>query len=56
MLKEHSNQLELMKIMTRVNRKVALDLASSTHDHETNEKDQMPSITTLLTKEFYFPG
>ncbi|CAL8267967.1 unnamed protein product [Boreogadus saida] len=55
MLKEHSNQLELMKIMTRVNRKVALDLASSPpDDHENNEKDQMPSITTMLTKDFYF--
>ncbi|CAL8328403.1 unnamed protein product [Gadus morhua 'NCC'] len=48
MLKEHSNQLELMQIMTRVNRKVARDFET------TNKKKQMPSITTTLTKDFYF--
>ncbi|CAL8239930.1 unnamed protein product, partial [Gadus morhua 'NCC'] len=54
MLKKHSSQLELMQIMTRVNHKVALDFESFTLDPGSNKKKQMPSITTTLTKDFYF--
>ena len=56
MLEKHSSQLDLMQIMTRVNHKVALDFESSTFFRKTNKKKQMPSITTMLTKEFYFHG
>ncbi|XP_056455809.1 caspase-3-like isoform X2 [Gadus chalcogrammus] len=54
MLNEHSNQLDLLTIMTWVNRKVARDFESFTEDPGSNKKKQMPSITTTLTKDFYF--
>ena len=56
MLKKHSSQLELMQIMTRVNHEVALDCETSSSNPKKDKKKQMPSITTMLTKEFYFPG
>ncbi|XP_059918104.1 caspase-3-like isoform X2 [Gadus macrocephalus] len=55
MLNEHSSKLELMQIMTRVNHKVARDFESFTLDPGSNKKKQMPSTTTTLTKDFYFP-
>ncbi|XP_072296082.1 caspase-3-like [Eucyclogobius newberryi] len=47
--------LELMQILTRVNRKVALDFESSNTNPRFNGKKAVPCITSMLTKDFYFP-
>ncbi|XP_029962527.1 caspase-3-like [Salarias fasciatus] len=54
MLLRHPS-LELMQIMTRVNRKVALSFESSTNLPGFGCKKQIPCIVSMLTKEFYFP-
>lgn len=54
MLLRHPS-LELMQIMTRVNRKVALCFESSTNLPGFGFKKQIPCIVSMLTKEFYFP-
>ncbi|NWH24165.1 CASP3 protein, partial [Grus americana] len=54
MLKEHGRKLELMQILTRVNRKVAEYESCSTRQ-DFNAKKQIPCIVSMLTKEFYFP-
>eukprot|EP00064_Thunnus_orientalis_P021192 superscaffoldBa00006283_g21348 len=45
MLQRHSGKLELMHIMTRVNRQVALF----------HKQNQIPCIVSMLTEDFYFP-
>ncbi|XP_071384600.1 caspase-3-like [Centroberyx affinis] len=55
MLQRHSKELELMQIMTRVNRKVAVDFESSSNRPGYSEKKQIPCIVSMLTKDFYFP-
>ena len=40
--------------MTRVNRMVAYQFASSSNDKEFDQKKQIPSIATRLTAEVYF--
>ncbi|CAL8267959.1 unnamed protein product [Boreogadus saida] len=55
MLNEHSNKLELMQIMTRVNHKVALDFESASSTPGFSAKKQIPCIISMLTKDFYFP-
>ncbi|KAK7922380.1 hypothetical protein WMY93_009282 [Mugilogobius chulae] len=47
--------LELMQIMTKINRKVAYDFESSNRIQKYNENKAMPCFTSMLTKEFYFP-
>uniref|UniRef100_A0A3B4BCS9 Caspase-3 n=1 Tax=Periophthalmus magnuspinnatus TaxID=409849 RepID=A0A3B4BCS9_9GOBI len=47
--------LELMQIMTRVNRKVALDFVSSNSKKEFDGKKAIPCFTSMLTKDFYLP-
>ncbi|XP_075693216.1 caspase-3-like [Rhinoderma darwinii] len=47
MLQEHGNKLELMQILTRVNRIVALEYESS------NGGKEIPCIVSMLTKELY---
>ncbi|KAF1533797.1 Caspase-3, partial [Eudyptes schlegeli] len=54
MLKEHAGKLELMQILTRVNRRVAEYESCSTRQ-DFNAKKQIPCIVSMLTKEFYFP-
>lgn len=54
MLKEHARKLELMQILTRVNRRVAEYESCSTRE-DFNAKKQIPCIVSMLTKEFYFP-
>ncbi|XP_071599401.1 caspase-3 [Heliangelus exortis] len=54
MLKEHARKLELLQILTRVNRKVAEYESCSTRQ-DFNAKKQIPCIVSMLTKEFYFP-
>ncbi|XP_055015636.1 caspase-3-like isoform X2 [Boleophthalmus pectinirostris] len=47
--------LELMQIMTRVNRKVAFDFVSSNNNPEFDGKKAVPCFASMLTKDFYFP-
>ncbi|NXL23648.1 CASP3 protein, partial [Setophaga kirtlandii] len=54
MLKKHAGKLELMQILTRVNRKVA-EYESCSTQQDFNAKKQIPCIVSMLTKEFYFP-
>ncbi|XP_035861904.1 caspase-3-like isoform X2 [Sander lucioperca] len=55
MLTRFRGELELMQIMTRVNRKVALHFESSSNLPGFNGKKQIPCIVSMLTKDFYFP-
>ncbi|KAI4819055.1 hypothetical protein KUCAC02_004336 [Chaenocephalus aceratus] len=55
MLQRFSGELELMQIMTRVNRKVALHFESSSNLPGYSGKKQIPCIVSMLTKDFYFP-
>ncbi|KAM8848244.1 caspase-3b isoform 1-T2 [Synchiropus picturatus] len=55
MLQKHGGKLELMQIMTRVNRQVALHFESSSSLPGFSEKKQIPCIVSMLTKELYFP-
>ncbi|NWT30960.1 CASP3 protein, partial [Cardinalis cardinalis] len=54
MLQKHAGKLELMQILTRVNRKVA-EYESCSTQQDFNAKKQIPCIVSMLTKEFYFP-
>ncbi|XP_039976019.1 caspase-3-like [Xiphias gladius] len=56
MLQRYSGEMELMQIMTRVNRKVALHFASSSSLPGFSGKKQIPCIVSMLTKDFYFPN
>lgn len=52
---EFGDKLELMQIMTRVNRVVAYKFESNcTKDPKYHKKKQMPSIVTRLTHDVYF--
>ncbi|XP_068537448.1 caspase-3 [Anas acuta] len=52
-LKEHARKLELMQILTRVNRRVS-EYESYSNRPDFNAKKQIPCIVSMLTKEFYF--
>ncbi|XP_035179722.1 caspase-3 [Oxyura jamaicensis] len=52
-LREHARKLELMQILTRVNRRVA-EYESYSNRPDFNAKKQIPCIVSMLTKEFYF--
>lgn len=54
MLKQYAKQLELMQILTRVNRKVA-EYSSCSYQPDFHGKKQIPCIVSMLTKDFYFP-
>nr|QDK54780.1 caspase-3 [Mugil incilis] len=54
MLGKHGKELELMHIMTRVNRKVAVEFESISHSPGFNARKQIPCIVSMLTKEMYF--
>lgn len=56
MLQRYSGELELMQIMTRVNRSVALHFESASNLPGYSGKKQIPCIVSMLTKEFYFPA
>ncbi|XP_035525418.1 caspase-3-like [Morone saxatilis] len=55
MLQHHSKELELMQIMTRVNRNVSQQFESSSNLPGFSGKKQIPCIVSMLTKDFYFP-
>ncbi|KAI1883549.1 hypothetical protein AGOR_G00232730 [Albula goreensis] len=52
MLTQHRD-LEITKMLTRVNHKVALDFESCTYNWESNRKKQMPCFMSTLTKELF---
>lgn len=54
MLKQYAKKLELMHILTRVNRKVA-EFSSYSNRPDFHGKKQIPCIVSMLTKDFYFP-
>uniref|UniRef100_A0A5F8GUU8 Caspase-3 n=1 Tax=Monodelphis domestica TaxID=13616 RepID=A0A5F8GUU8_MONDO len=53
-LKQHAHKLEIMQILTRVNRKVATEFESYSSKASLHAKKQMPCIMSMLTKELYF--
>ncbi|XP_078579967.1 caspase-7-like [Branchiostoma floridae x Branchiostoma japonicum] len=54
-LREHGKSgLEVMQILTRVNRTVATQFESRTREEKMNRKKQIPCIMSMLTKELYF--
>lgn len=52
-LTKYGKELEILQLMTRVNRKVAMEFQSSNSDPTFDEKKQIPSIVSMLTKELY---
>ncbi|KAL3876372.1 hypothetical protein ACJMK2_034224 [Sinanodonta woodiana] len=53
-LQKSWQSLDLLTILTRVNKKVALDFTSKTSDPTMSNKKQIPMITSMLTKEIKF--
>ncbi|XP_059156603.1 caspase-3-like [Physella acuta] len=52
--RENWRKLDLLTMFTRVNYKVAHDFESLTRDANRLKKKQMPSITSMLTKDVFF--
>ncbi|XP_059175782.1 caspase-3-like [Physella acuta] len=48
------DKLDLLTLMTRVNKKVAYDFESNASREYMNRKKQIPCITSMLTKDVYF--
>ncbi|XP_036294987.1 caspase-7 isoform X2 [Pipistrellus kuhlii] len=53
-LDEYGKSLDLLKILTRVNYKVARDFESRTFNPNFHEKKQIPCVVSMLTKDLYF--
>nr|WJJ61467.1 caspase 3 [Andrias davidianus] len=53
MFNKHGEKLEIMNILTRVNRKVAYEFKSSSDIQHFNGRKQIPCIVSMLTKELY---
>ncbi|XP_075412948.1 caspase-3 [Tenrec ecaudatus] len=53
-LQQCAHKLELMHILTRVNRKVATEFESYSLDSTFHAKKQIPCIMSMLTKDLYF--
>jgi len=53
-LNENGKQLELMQILTAVNRRVAYYYESNANEPHMSGKKQIPCIVSMLTKELYF--
>ncbi|CAK9300328.1 unnamed protein product [Gordionus sp. m RMFG-2023] len=52
-LDKYSHKLDLLRILTRVNRMVG-EYTSNTNDPDWHDKMQSPSIVSMLTKDLYF--
>ncbi|XP_077999705.1 caspase-7-like [Glandiceps talaboti] len=50
----HGDTMDVLRMMTRVCRKVAYKFESNTGDDTSSEKKQIPCIETRLTKDLYF--
>ncbi|NP_001188010.1 caspase-3b isoform X1 [Ictalurus punctatus] len=55
LLTKYGRELEIMQLMTRVNRKVALEFQSCSTIPGFSDKKQIPCIVSMLTKDLYFP-
>lgn len=55
MLTKYGRELEIMQLMTRVNRKVAVEFQSCSTIPGFSDKKQIPCIVSMLTKDLYFP-
>lgn len=53
-IRRYGTELELIQIMTLVNRKIAYGFESNTEDEKSSGKKQTTSVTTHLTAEMYF--
>ncbi|GFO38322.1 caspase-3-like [Plakobranchus ocellatus] len=51
---EHWQDLDLLTMMTRVNKKVAYDFESNASEEYMRRKKQIPCITSMLTKDVFF--
>ena len=47
------SRLDIMALLTKVSRLVAYEYESSTDEEEMNQKKQVPSIVSMLTKRLY---
>lgn len=52
---EQGSQMEITRLLTRVNRMIAYEFESNTQDRAFSKKKQMPCIMSTLTKDLYFP-
>jgi hypothetical protein len=53
-LNENGRKLEIMQLLTAVNRRVAYYFESNTNEPSMHGKKQIPCIVSMLTKELYF--
>jgi hypothetical protein len=53
-LREHGDEMEILNMMTLVNRIVAYDFESCTDDEFTSNMKQVPCIVSMLTKQVFF--
>jgi hypothetical protein len=53
-LNESGKKLEIMQLLTQVNRRVAYHFESNTNEPSMHGKKQIPCIVSMLTKELYF--
>ncbi|CAC5377704.1 CASP7 [Mytilus coruscus] len=53
-LEKYGSQLDLVRVLTRVNKLVAYKFQSNTSNPYMSRKKQIPCITSMLTKELYF--
>lgn len=53
-LRENWKRMDLLSMMTRVNKKVAYDFESNASKEFMNRKKQIPCITSMLTRDLYF--
>jgi hypothetical protein len=51
MLHKHGHEWDLLKILTKVNRRVAMDYHSSCSDPYMNQRQQIPVFVSTLTKD-----
>uniref|UniRef100_H2YHT2 Caspase family p20 domain-containing protein n=1 Tax=Ciona savignyi TaxID=51511 RepID=H2YHT2_CIOSA len=54
-LKEYGHELDLNKLLTRVNGMVAFNFESWCTDEDMKHKKQIPTFTSRLTYDLYFP-
>jgi hypothetical protein len=54
LLNANGNKLEIMQVLTAVNRKVAYHYESNASDPSMSGKRQIPCVVTMLTKELFF--
>uniref|UniRef100_A0A8C4R7E8 Caspase 7 n=1 Tax=Eptatretus burgeri TaxID=7764 RepID=A0A8C4R7E8_EPTBU len=53
-LNDKGTELEIMRLLTKVNHKVAVGFESMSEEQFFSGKKQIPCIVSMLTKEFYF--